>query len=1089
MDQKKKTKIWVIVFLSTLAVAGILATVIGQKTQLFKGFVNIQIPPEVIAAAHCASIQTSQSCNSDPQCNWENTVPFGQPHCIPDTEAAAPAQPNLEIKPDEQLVSEVTAQGKNVITAGTRRVVGSFHFKNASGQTINIRNIKVMIGGPNLPTNQLSVSKMHHFVFVKDLSPDRLDDVSPNLVGLTQSGVIEPYLGNATWFNNNSNLFTIAAGATARVSLVASIDADAPGGKEIRLRIFGGMDIGAEPVPNIMGSFPVNGGYFEILGNAATQPDLKAELLSWPNVNIIAGTPVTFSTFSVKNIGTEAAPPNFTVRFCMDNTECASNITGRLGTSDSIHEAVLAPGASSTMSSAAWTAAAGNHKVVFCVDITNIVLREPLPNDNNCVAHTFDVAAGAVPVGPPVTVAAVPGWSNANTNVAAGSTQFSFGKFQLTGSAVVPNTRIQLKKTGTLPDGKIQSLVLTSSGTTVAQMSLAANGIWQSVNPTISIPANQTVSLELKGTIAPDASVGSDITFSIEAQPSGFINITSGIPFGLQHTTVTATLPVANPNYLPQPQKYEPADEGTITTLTPTLRWRLLPAGQFPTGNKPYHFRWALIEVDTRLAVLSRNFSVSISDILPPGMPASCGTAIGGVTNAWACTELTVPPGVLKYGTRYRWYVHANNGQKYTEWCDADYPTNPYCTANDHVNVYFTTPSPPGLNVSADLPAGQNATIPAITNQIVKLFTLNFTMSGGNPLTDRLKKITLEYAGASPLEISKITDLHLFRGDSTEFTVGATNKDLISLNKNATNGTIEIVFQIAGPTTLLADERNKHLTLYAKINGSQGDNGKKIQFQVKSVEIEPAAGSLMALSIPTPVITVHEDPPDAPVATLQAAPASINQGQSTTLTWTVTGATTMSIDQGVGNIQGTGSRTVNPLTDTTYTLSATNAGGTIARTVAIAVAQPVAPSPPPPPPPPPGSSSAQTCEQQGLYTYTGQPKPGERVTGMCIPCTTEKYIAGAGSCEVKKKKKSGSTIDRAFAPTNENQAAPASASVGASGSQRPAAAAAAPSPNLQGSQRLVRAPERANTGPETLVYIVILSAVHAGLWVRRRMKR
>jgi hypothetical protein len=57
-----------------------------------------------------------------------------------------------------------------------------------------------------------------------------------------------------------------------------------------------------------------------------------------------------------------------------------------------------------------------------------------------------------------------------------------------------------------------------------------------------------------------------------------------------------------------------------------------------------------------------------------------------------------------------------------------------------------------------------------------------------------------------------------------------------------------------------------------------------------------------------------------------ATPAKITSDQGTTLAWSVTGAQSISIDQGVGVVSGT-SVAVNPSTSTTYTLTAIGGGG------------------------------------------------------------------------------------------------------------------------------------------------------------------
>lgn len=56
-------------------------------------------------------------------------------------------------------------------------------------------------------------------------------------------------------------------------------------------------------------------------------------------------------------------------------------------------------------------------------------------------------------------------------------------------------------------------------------------------------------------------------------------------------------------------------------------------------------------------------------------------------------------------------------------------------------------------------------------------------------------------------------------------------------------------------------------------------------------------------------------------------PITVIRGNSSTLSWNVSGATTVTIDQGVGTVSATGSSQVSPTATTTYTLTATNNDG------------------------------------------------------------------------------------------------------------------------------------------------------------------
>jgi hypothetical protein len=67
------------------------------------------------------------------------------------------------------------------------------------------------------------------------------------------------------------------------------------------------------------------------------------------------------------------------------------------------------------------------------------------------------------------------------------------------------------------------------------------------------------------------------------------------------------------------------------------------------------------------------------------------------------------------------------------------------------------------------------------------------------------------------------------------------------------------------------------------------------------------------------------------------SPGSITSGGSSTLSWGVSGATTVSIDKGIGSVALTGTRVVSPTATTTYTLTATNDAGSVTATAQVMV--------------------------------------------------------------------------------------------------------------------------------------------------------
>src|SRR5439155_1199878 len=104
-------------------------------------------------------------------------------------------------------------------------------------------------------------------------------------------------------------------------------------------------------------------------------------------------------------------------------------------------------------------------------------------------------------------------------------------------------------------------------------------------------------------------------------------------------------------------------------------------------------------------------------------------------------------------------------------------------------------------------------------------------------------------------------------------------------------------------------------------------------------------------------------PAPVPTATLSASAASIVSGQSVTLTWTTTNATSATLNGSAVAVNG--SQAFSPAANTTYTLMATGAGGSVSKSVSVTVT-----APPPPPPP--------------AITYTANIKP--YLDTHCIVC-------------------------------------------------------------------------------------------------------
>jgi hypothetical protein len=94
-----------------------------------------------------------------------------------------------------------------------------------------------------------------------------------------------------------------------------------------------------------------------------------------------------------------------------------------------------------------------------------------------------------------------------------------------------------------------------------------------------------------------------------------------------------------------------------------------------------------------------------------------------------------------------------------------------------------------------------------------------------------------------------------------------------------------------------------------------------------------ASGSVTA----TATITVNPVTTAPTINSFSALPSTITVGESSNLSWSVTDAITVIIDQSVGSVASTGTTAVSPTTSTTYTLTATNAAGSVTASVTVVV--------------------------------------------------------------------------------------------------------------------------------------------------------
>jgi peptidoglycan-associated lipoprotein len=124
------------------------------------------------------------------------------------------------------------------------------------------------------------------------------------------------------------------------------------------------------------------------------------------------------------------------------------------------------------------------------------------------------------------------------------------------------------------------------------------------------------------------------------------------------------------------------------------------------------------------------------------------------------------------------------------------------------------------------------------------------------------------------------------------------------------------------------------------------------------------AGCKKKVPIPTPATPPPSAPAPAPdpnanmkptVLEFSVEPTTVERGQAATLKWSVSNANAIQIDNGIGDVQSTGSRRVIPSESTTYHLTAAGPNGTVSATATVNVTGPSAPPAPPSGPKGPGT--------------------------------------------------------------------------------------------------------------------------------------
>ncbi len=215
-----------------------------------------------------------------------------------------------------------------------------------------------------------------------------------------------------------------------------------------------------------------------------------------------------------------------------------------------------------------------------------------------------------------------------------------------------------------------------------------------------------------------------------------------------------------------------------------------------------------------------------------------------------------------------------------------------------------------GIVVTENEPAFMVSNVPA------GVITVTSSGSVSDILPPAISSISAYGIGTSTATIfwatSELSDTQVEYGTTLSYGNSTTLKDTAT--------------RVTDHTTILTGlTPNTTYNYRVKSRDAAGNLGisSNLSFQTLSINASPSSTPVSTSTLPT-------------ISSFSASPSTINVGQSATLSWSVVGATLLSINQGVGSVTGT-TRTVSPSVTTTYTLTAVNSFGTSTRTALVNV--------------------------------------------------------------------------------------------------------------------------------------------------------